>query len=97
MLYSGGGIKMMKSTGIVRRIDGLGRITLPSELRKQFGLEEKDCIEVFVDNNLIILKKYEPADVFTGVMDELIDYHGKKVSKKSIVEMATIAGFSIQT
>jgi transcriptional pleiotropic regulator of transition state genes len=87
----------MKSTGIVRRIDSLGRVTLPSELRKQFDLIERDCIEIFVDTDQIILQKYQPADIFTGVMDELIDYHGKKVSKKSIIEMASLAGLNIHT
>ena len=80
----------MKSTGIVRRLDELGRITLPIELRRNFDVNERDPLEIFVDDEKIILKKYNPAD-----MDDLIDYKGKKVSRKSIIELAKLAGFEI--
>ena len=76
----------MKSTGIVRKVDELGRVVLPIELRRNMGIEIKDSLEIFVEENTIILKKYEPADIFTGSMDDLIDYKGKKVSKQSILE-----------
>ena len=79
----------MKSTGIVRRLDELGRITLPIELRRNFDVNERDPLEIFVDDDKIILKKYNPADIF------LIDYKGKKVSRKSIIELAKLAGFEI--
>ena len=69
----------MKSTGIVRKVDELGRVVLPIELRRNMGIEIKDSLEIFVEENTIILKKYEPADIFTGSMDDLIDYKGKKV------------------
>ena len=86
----------MKSTGIVRRLDELGRITLPIELRRNFDVNERDPLEIFVDDDKIILKKYNPADIFTGEdMDDLIDYKGKKVSRKSIIELAKLAGFEI--
>lgn len=83
---------MLKSTGIVRKVDELGRVVLPIELRRNLNIREKDALEIFVDDEKIILKKYEPADIFSGSMDELIDYKGKKVSKASIVEMARLAG-----
>ncbi len=51
---------MKKSTGIVRKLDVLGRIVLPMELRNQLNLHEKDPIEIFIDGSSIILKKYEP-------------------------------------
>lgn len=86
----------MNYTGIVRKLDVLGRITLPSEIRKQFNITTKDSLEIFVDDRHIILKKYQPADIFSGSMDDLIEYHGQKVSKKSIVEMAQVAGLKIQ-
>lgn len=86
----------MNYTGIVRKLDVLGRITLPSEIRKQFNITTKDSLEIFVDDRHIILKKYQPADIFSGSMDDLIEYRGQKVSKKSIVEMAQVAGFKIQ-
>ncbi len=82
----------MKSTGIVRKVDELGRVVLPIELRRNLNINEKDALEIFVDDEKIILKKYEPADIFTGSMDDLIDYMGKKVSKQSVIEMAKIAG-----
>ncbi len=85
----------MKSTGIVRRVDELGRIVLPIELRRNLNINERDTLEIFVDDEKIILKKYEPADIFTGSMDELIEYEGKKVSKESIIKMAKIAGLKV--
>ncbi len=85
----------MKSTGIVRRVDELGRIVLPIELRRSLNINERDTLEIFVDDERIILKKYEPADIFTGSMDDLIEYKGKKVSKESILEMAKIANLKI--
>lgn len=86
----------MKSTGIVRKVDELGRVVLPIELRRKHGIKEKDSLEIFVDNDKIILQKYEPADIFTGSMDDLIEFKGKKVSKESIIEMARIAGISLK-
>ncbi len=85
----------MKSTGIVRRVDELGRIVLPIELRRSLNINERDTLEIFVDDERIILKKYEPADIFTGSMDNLIEYKGKKVSKESIIEMAKMANLKI--
>lgn len=85
----------MKSTGIVRKVDELGRVVLPIELRRTLGIEEKNALEIFIDNDKIILSKYEPSDVFTGSMEDLIEFKGKKVSKDSIKEMARIAGMTI--
>lgn len=85
----------MKSTGIVRKVDELGRVVLPVELRRTLNIDVKDPLEIFIDNDKIVLKKYEPADIFTGEMDDLIDYCGKKVSRSSIKEMAKIAGISL--
>ncbi len=85
----------MKAIGIVRKIDDLGRIVLPIELRRKLGLEIKDSMEIFVDGDMIILKKYTPADIFSGEFEDLIEYKGKKVSKKSIMEMAELAGLDV--
>lgn len=82
----------MKSTGIVRKLDELGRITLPIELRRNLGVEERDPLEIYVEEDRIILQKYEPADIFSGEKDDLIEYCGRRVSKKSIEEMAKIIG-----
>ena len=84
----------MKSTGIVRKLDELGRITLPIELRRNLNVNERDPLEIFVDDDKIILKKYDPSDIFTGEMEDLVEYRGKKVSKKSILELARIAGLN---
>ena len=85
----------MKSTGVVRKLDELGRITLPIELRRTLGVAERDTLEVFVEEDKIILKKYAPCDIFTGSMEDLVDYHDKKVSKQSIIELAELAGLKI--
>ena len=85
----------MKSTGIVRKVDELGRVVLPIELRRNMDINEKDALEIFVDNDKIILKKYEPADIFDGSMDDLVDYKGKKVSKKTIIALAKAAGMRV--
>jgi Regulators of stationary/sporulation gene expression len=82
----------MKSTGIVRRLDELGRITLPIELRRTLDVSERDPLEIFVDEGRIILQKYEPTDIFNGNKDNLIEYQGKKVSKETIIELAKIVG-----
>ena len=80
----------MKSTGIVRKVDELGRVVLPIELRRTLNIEEKDSLEIFIDDDKIILKKYEPADIFTGEMEDLIEYRGRKVSKKTIHQPAVV-------
>lgn len=83
----------VKNTGIVRRLDELGRITLPIELRRNLDLNEKDPVEIYVSEDMIILKKFEPVDTFTGTKENLVEFHGKMVSKESIKELAQIAGF----
>ena len=84
----------MKATGVVRRIDELGRMVLPCELRRTMNIKDRDSLEVFVDGDKIILKKYEPACTFTGIADDLFDFHGRKVSKQAIIEMAKMAGLA---
>ena len=82
----------MKNTGIVRRLDELGRITLPIELRRTLGVDDRDPLEIYVEDSKIILQKYEPSDIFTGSKEDLYEYQGKVVSKESITELAKIAG-----
>lgn len=82
----------MKATGIVRNLDNLGRVTLPIELRRNLNLDIKDPVEIFVEEDKIILKKYEPSDVFTGQKEDLIEYEGKMVSKATIRDLAKLAG-----
>ena len=85
----------MKSTGIVRKVDELGRVVLPIELRKTLQIRERDSLEIFVDKEKIVLKKYEPADIFTGDMEDLIELNGKKVSKNTIKTLAEMAGLIV--
>ena len=78
----------MKSTGVVRKLDELGRVVIPIELRRNLGIEEKDGLEIFVDNDRIILRKYAPGCVFCNNNDDLRNYNGKLVCKHCIVTMA---------
>ncbi len=85
----------MKTTGVVRRLDELGRVTLPIELRRSFQLEERDAVEIYVEGDSIILKKYISSDIFTGSKENLVEYKGKLVSKESIKELAALAGLKV--
>ncbi len=69
----------MKSTGIVRKIDELGRIVIPMELRKHFGIDIKDPLEIYVEDGNIILSKYEPACIFCGEKKGVVVYKNKSV------------------
>lgn len=77
----------MKSTGIVRKVDELGRIVLPIELRRTLGIEEKDRIEIFVDGESIILRKYWPACIFCDNAKDIINYKGKNICPDCIRAM----------
>jgi len=69
----------MKSTGIVRKVDELGRIVLPIELRRTLGIGEKDTLEIYVNGEHIILRKYEPSCIFCGSMDNIKEYKDKNI------------------
>ena len=69
----------MKSTGIVRKVDELGRVVIPIELRRTLGIEQKDALEIYVDNEHIILKKYEPACIFCDNARDVETYKGKNI------------------
>lgn len=77
----------MKATGIVRKIDDLGRIVIPMELRKTLNISEKDSLAIFVDGERVILKKHEPVCVFCGEASNVIDFKGKKVCKQCFDEL----------
>ena len=77
----------MNSTGIVRKVDELGRIVLPIELRRTLGIEEKDRIEIFVDGESIILRKYQPACIFCDNAKDIINYKGKNICPDCIRAM----------
>lgn len=69
----------MKSTGIVRKVDELGRIVLPIEMRRTLDIAERDALEIFVDGDNIILRKYQPACVFCENTKDIINFKGKNV------------------
>lgn len=72
----------MKSTGIIRKIDELGRIVLPIELRRNLGIAEHDSLEIFVEGTQIILRKYSPSCIFCGESEEVTEFKGKRICGK---------------
>lgn len=78
---------MMKSTGIVRRVDDLGRVVLPIELRRTLDISEKDALEIYVDGDTVILKKYEPACIFCGNARDVIIYKGRNICPDCLEEL----------
>lgn len=79
----------MKSTGIVRKVDELGRIVLPKELRVTLNINEKDPLEIFVDeDHRIVLQKYEPACVFCNGMNGIINFSGHNVCHDCLEKLA---------
>jgi len=85
----------MNSTGIVRRVDELGRIVLPIELRRTLNIKEKDQVEIITDGNKIILSKFHDTDIFTGSTEDLIEYKGQKISIQTIKELAELIGLKV--
>ncbi len=71
----------MKSTGMVRKIDELGRIVLPSEIRQSMGIQVRDALEIFTDENRIILQKYNPGCIFCGNVDQVTYYKDKRICR----------------
>lgn len=77
----------MKATGIVRPVDPLGRVVIPVELRRTLDIKTDDSLEVFVDGEYIMLKKYEPACIFCGNAKDVVPVHGKNVCKSCLAEL----------
>ena len=80
----------MKSTGIVRKVDELGRIVLPIEMRRTLDIAEKDALEIYVDGESIMLKKYQPACVFCGSSDNIKQIKGKNVCGNCVKELQNL-------
>ena len=80
----------MKSTGIVRKVDELGRIVLPIELRRTLDIEEKDSLEIYVDGSSIVLRKYQPACVFCDDASDVINYKGKTICGNCLRELGAL-------
>lgn len=82
----------MKSTGIVRKIDAMGRVVLPMETRKILNLVADDsAVEIYTDNDSIILKKYVPACIFCNSADDIVEYNGEKICKSCINKLKGLA------
>lgn len=79
----------MKATGIVRKVDELGRIVLPIELRRTMDIDVRDSLEIYVDGDCIILKKHSPSCIFCGENQDLTTFKGKNVCadcRKNLME-----------
>ena len=80
----------MKATGIVRKVDELGRIVLPIELRRTLDIEIKDPLEIFVNDDCIIFKKYTPACIFCGSAKDVKRIKEKNICTECIEELKTL-------
>lgn len=80
----------MKSTGIIRKIDELGRFVIPMEMRNKLDISNNDSLEIYVEGTSIILKKYQPDCVFCGSSKNVIEYKGKNVCEKCLNDMKNI-------
>lgn len=77
----------MKTTGIIRKVDELGRVVLPIELRRTMDIAVKDELEIYMDNDRIILQKFEPACIFCASSRNLVNYRGKNICQDCIANM----------
>ena len=77
----------MKSTGIVRKVDELGRIVLPIEMRRTLDIEEKDAVEIYVEGSSVILKKYKPSCIFCDTTKDIVVFKGKNICPKCLKEL----------
>ena len=77
----------MKATGIVRKVDELGRIVLPIELRRTLDIAERDALEIFVDGSSVILKKYRPSCIFCDSTKDVVVFKGKNICPKCLAEL----------
>lgn len=77
----------MKSTGIVRKIDDLGRIVIPKELRKNMEMGPKEPVEIYVEGKKIILQKYQRGCIFCNEVNDVVEFQGKIICKSCLQEM----------
>ena len=80
----------MKSTGIVRKVDRLGRVVIPIELRRNLEIEEKDALEIFIDGEQIVLKKYSPSCIFCGQAKDVVSFKNKNICPACLKEIEGI-------
>ncbi len=78
----------MKTRGIIRDVDSMGRVVIPKEIRKQLNIESNvDSLEIFIQDDSIVLKKYKPACFFCNTLDELVKYNGYTVCVNCIEKL----------
>ena len=77
----------MKSTGMVRKIDELGRIVIPIEIRNTLGIESRDALEIFTEGDRIVLTKYQPSCIFCGNGEEVMFFHGKLICHNCLTQL----------
>lgn len=80
----------MKSTGIVRKVDELGRVVLPIELRRTLDIEERDALEIYIDGDTILLRKYAPSCIFCSSEQDLQEFRGKRVCRRCAQSIASV-------
>ena len=80
----------MKTTGMIRQLDALGRVVLPIELRRTLGINTRDMLEILVEGNSIILRKYEPNCLFCGSSSGLTPYKDKQICKRCLSEIKSL-------
>ena len=78
----------MRAIGVVRKIDKLGRVVLPVELRRAFNIAIKDPVEIYTDNDCIIIKKYNPQCIFCGEAHNVRHFNGKNICPSCMKEIA---------
>lgn len=74
----------MRSTGIVRKVDELGRLVLPVEMRRVLDIAEKDSIEIYAEGDRIILRKFQPFCIFCSATEDIVSYEGKHVCARCV-------------
>ena len=77
----------MKSTGIVRKVDELGRVVIPKELRRVMNIDLKDPVEIFTNGEQIIFKKYQPSCVFCDNADDIVVFQGKNICRSCLKKL----------
>lgn len=80
----------MRSTGIVRKVDELGRIVIPIEMRRTLDISERDALEIYVDGENILLRKYHPACIFCDNANNVVEYNGKNICRDCIRKLKAL-------
>ena len=84
----------MKTTGLVRNLDEMGRLVLPKELRRKLGLQEREPVEFFIDGQQIVIKKHQKTCVFCGADDNLLQFKEKTVCESCVGDLHLIKTIS---